>query len=389
MQNSVKSNIWKLHLNTFLNDIMFFIPILVPFLKDFGFSMNQILISEAAYAITLVLLEVPSGYFADRYGRKTSIIIGALLNIVGFTLYAIFQNFSQFVVANIVIGLGYAFISGADSALLYESLEQIKQSKAFKKVQGTNFALGRTASVLSTLLGGWLVTLSPRLPFYLTIPSFILIFLISLTLHETKIHHEIHEGWGHFKEIVKDSLSINKKLRNFLLFTSVTGFFTLGFFLNQDYMAFIGLPLVYFGIVVALMNVSSGFFAHYAERIEAHIGRKLSLMAIPLLTVVAWLGMAFSNNFWILPLLLVSSAMWGFSTPIFAEFIHKITTKDRRATVMSIMSLLRRLAFTLFAPIIGYIADIFTIQEAFLIGAVILLLLSLVSLLSLRRVKLI
>ena len=387
LSGSLKSNIWKLHLNTFFNEALFFIPILVPFLKDFGFSMNQILLAEAAYSLTLVFLEVPSGYFADRYGRKTSIIIGSIFNVIGFTLYATFQNFWQFVLANIVIGIGIAFVSGADSALLYESLEQIKQTKLFKKAQGTNFAFGRLSSIVSTLLGGWLVTVSPRLPFYLTIVPIGLILLISLTLKETKIHHEIHEVWPHFKEIVKDSLVINKKLRNFLFFTSVTGFFTLGFFLNQDYMSFIGLPLVYFGLVVAAMSFSSGFFAKYATQIEARAGKGLSLMAMPILTAFAWLGMAIFTDFWILPLLLVSSAMWGFSTPIFADFIYDIVSKDRRATVMSIMSLMRRLAFALFAPIAGYFADVFSIREALLLSATILLALSVISLLSLRRVK--
>lgn len=385
----IQNNIWKIHLNTFLNETMFFIPILVPFLKDFGFSMEQILLGESAFALTLVFLEVPSGYFADRLGRKTSIVTGAVFNIIGFTLYATFQSFWQFVIANIVIGVGLAFVSGADSALLYESLEQLKKLNIYKKVQGDNFAFGRAASIISTLLGGWLVTIYPRLPFYLTIPSYVLILFVSLTLHETKVHHEIQEGWGHFKDIVRDSLFINKKLRNLLFFTGVSGFFTLGFFLNQEYMRFIGLPLVYFGIVIAAMNIASGLGAKYAEKIESRIGKKASLIAILLLPALSWIGMALFDNWWALPLLVVSSLFWGFSTPIFSEFIHKITTQDRRATVMSIMSLLRRLAFTLVAPIVGYISDILTIQAALMTTAVILLAISSISLISLKRVKVI
>ncbi len=388
-KKDMQSNIWKLYLISFFGGVMFFIPILVPFLMDFGFSMHQIFLAEATFAITLVILEVPSGYFADRYGRKISIVLGALLHIFGFALYAGFQNFWQFVLANIIIGMGVAFISGADSALIYESLEQINQKKRYKKVQGNNFAISRLASVASTLIGAWLFTLAPRLPFYLSVVPFIFIFFVTLTLHETKVHHEIHEGWGHFREIIKDSLFSNKKLRNFLLFTSIGAFFTIGFFMNEAYMSFIELPLIYFGVVIALMNIASGLAAKYAENIENYIGKPMSLMAMVFLPAIAWMGMALFNSFWVLPLLILSSLLWGFSSPIFSEFIHEMTTKDRRATVISISGLLTRLVFTLVAPLIGYITDVFSVQEALLLGAVILVVSGSISILSLKKVKVI
>lgn len=388
-KRQIANNIWKLHLNTFLSEMMFFIPILVPFLKDFGFSMEQILVAESLYAMTLVILEVPSGYFADRMGRKKSIVTGAVLNVLGFYLYASFQTFWQFALANIVIGVGYAFISGADSALLYESLEQIKKLEIYKKVQGANFSWGRIASVTSTLLGGWLVTVEPRLPFYLTVPFFVLLLLNSLTLHETKVHHEIHEGWPHFKKIVKDSFYENKTLRNFLFFTGLTGFFTLGFFLNQEYMNFIQLPLVYFGAVIAAMNIASGLAAKYAAKIESIIGQKASLLVIPILPALSWILMGVFETLWIIPILIISSLLWGYSTPIFSEFLNKITTQDRRATVTSISNLLKRLFFSLFSPAIGYVSDVFTIQEALLLSAFILTLGGLISFASLKKVKII
>lgn len=385
----IKSNIWKLHLNTFLKDVLFFIPVLVPLLNQLGFDMQQILLGEAAYALALVILEVPSGYFADRFGRKTSIIIGSVFNVIGFTLYAAFQNFEQYVLANIIIGIGYAFISGADTALLYESLEQTNQLDKYKKVQGTNFAWGRVSSVISTIIGGFLITMGPRLPLYLTIIPFILILFVSLTLRETRVHHEIQEHWTHFKEIVKDSLFFNKKLRNFLLFTSVSGFFVLGIFLGQEYMEFIGLPLAFFGLIMALMNVFSGLASRYAEQIEKYLGSTLSLAVIAFASAFAWLAMGFLQTLWAIPLLIISSIIWGYSTPIFAEFIQKIAQPDRRATVMSIMGLLNRLVYCLFAPIIGYINDIFTIQQALQLGSVIMLAIGTVTLWSLKKVRVI
>lgn len=70
MQFSVKSNIWKMQVLNFINWFLVIIPTLVIFYQAHGLSMKQVMIIQAVFSISLVLIEIPSGYFADRFGRK-------------------------------------------------------------------------------------------------------------------------------------------------------------------------------------------------------------------------------------------------------------------------------------------------------------------------------
>ncbi|MFP3860730.1 MAG: MFS transporter [Bacteroidales bacterium] len=122
--NSLQANIIKLYLIKISKWFMLFMPIIVLFYKNNGLSMQDIFTLKAAYSIAIVLLEIPSGYIADVLGRKKTLIIGAFLGFAGFLIYDFSFNFWGFLMAELVLGIGQSLISGADSALLYDSLKK-------------------------------------------------------------------------------------------------------------------------------------------------------------------------------------------------------------------------------------------------------------------------
>jgi MFS family permease len=74
----------KLHRNikliyslAFFHSFMIIAPVLVPFFVSKGLSLAEVFYLQAVYATTIVLLEAPSGYFADLFGRRRLLIIGA------------------------------------------------------------------------------------------------------------------------------------------------------------------------------------------------------------------------------------------------------------------------------------------------------------------------
>ena len=111
-------------------------PIVVLFYQDNGLSMSQIFILQAIYSISIVALEIPSGYFADALGRKNTIVAGAILGFLGFLIYSFSIGFIGFVLAQIVLGFGQSMISGADSAILYDSLVDSKKENDYLKHEG-------------------------------------------------------------------------------------------------------------------------------------------------------------------------------------------------------------------------------------------------------------
>ena len=129
--SSLKSNIPKLYWIKALRWFMLMMPIVVLFFQDNGLSMSDVMLLQALFAISVVIFEVPSGYLADMIGRRQSIFWGCILGTAGFSIYSFSFGFYGFLLAEIVLGIGSSLISGADSALIYESLLANKKQKDY------------------------------------------------------------------------------------------------------------------------------------------------------------------------------------------------------------------------------------------------------------------
>ncbi|MFH1632014.1 MAG: MFS transporter [bacterium] len=93
----------------------------VPMLLDYGFTYSQIAIINAIYWGALILSEVPTGMIADGRGRGFSVVMGALFHMVGGLLYSVARAFPLAVLAEVMIAVGSAFLSGALSAWIADA----------------------------------------------------------------------------------------------------------------------------------------------------------------------------------------------------------------------------------------------------------------------------
>ena len=82
MNRSLQNNIRTIYLLGFFQSFMVVIPVFVPLLQGYGLSMSQVLQTQAMFALTIALCEVPSGYIADMWGRRQAILIGSALNAI-------------------------------------------------------------------------------------------------------------------------------------------------------------------------------------------------------------------------------------------------------------------------------------------------------------------
>ena len=122
MKASIQSNFWKLYAIVGLRWFLLIMPIIVLFFEENGLSLTDSMVLQAVFSIAVIVLEVPSGYYADVIGRRNSLVFGATLAFFGFVTYALAHGFWTFLAAELILGLGASFISGTDSALLYDSL---------------------------------------------------------------------------------------------------------------------------------------------------------------------------------------------------------------------------------------------------------------------------
>ena len=368
-----KNNIWKYYIFMFLRQFMLILPIMVLFYQENGLTMNQIgFLATIAGAITLIL-EVPSGAFADLYGRKKSMIIGSLIITAGYFVRAVSMNFINFCIAMSLISLGAAFVSGADKALLYDSLKELKKEKLFKKIAGTANFLSLLAMGLGSFFGGLIAAYGLRTVHYSIVIPFFLAFLISFTFKEPKRYKKIIKS-NYFKHL-KEGLIFtftHKKVRLLILLSSLTvGFMLVSHIFFQPYMKQIGIVPTSFGVFYLMFLGISAISSKGAYIIEEKIGKSKSIIAIPLILALQLFLMSNFSFYYSFLFLFLGQFIWGFTSPIVGHYINDNVKSHHRATILSINAMGYQIIWAIFAPLIGWFVDIWTLQTALLIQAAI------------------
>lgn len=149
-------------------------------------SGAEAIILYSVYDISTTVLEVPSGYFSDRIGRRFTLILSAICMLLGCLALAIGGSFAVFALGQCLIGAGTAFKSGTDSSLLYESLAATGRADEveIQELRAWRFTL--TGFALSAVVGGAMSLWSPASPFYATAASFAVVFFVVLRMAEPK-----------------------------------------------------------------------------------------------------------------------------------------------------------------------------------------------------------
>ena len=362
----LKANIWKFYLLRILTKFAFFAPIIVLFWQDNGLSLTEIMILQSIYSIAIVLMEVPTGYFADVFGRRKSLIHAGTFTGLGFFAYSLGSSFMHFAVAEILIAFGLALASGADTAFLYDTLKDLKQEKQFKKIWGNMFFYGLLVLAFSSIAGGYIGKINFRWTLSATAFFIALTIPIAFSMHEPRRHKKIFKKGYTYElyKILKYALVKNKKLRWLLIYSGLTyGLLQAVIWFYQPYFELGGLDIIYFGFVYAAFNIIAATTGKYAHILEGKLGEKFSLALIPLLIAVAYLLMGKFVFIFGFVFAFLHQFTRGFSKVVLADYINKLTKSEIRATVLSGANLLQRLAYALIIPFAGWYADIYTIPQ--------------------------
>jgi MFS family permease len=106
--------------------------------------------------LALAALEWPTGWFADRFGHRASLIVGSVLQTVGMLLCWLAAGVPGLLAASVVVAAGDAFRSGADQALLYRSCVAAGREDRFLRIEAGTYSLQLVALVSLTLVGGFI-----------------------------------------------------------------------------------------------------------------------------------------------------------------------------------------------------------------------------------------
>lgn len=345
-------------------------PIVVLFYQSNTMSMHDIFVLKAIYSIAIVAMEIPSGWMADVWGRKKTLILGSILGSAGFLLYSFSYGFLAFVVAEIILGIGHSFVSGADSAMLYDSLKADNKTDKYTREEGRMASAGNFAEAIAGVVGGFLAAISLRTPFYFQFAVAAIAIPAALTMIEPKIH--TNKQVLSIKKLLKNirtTFVSNQNLRVSILLSAVTGTATLTFaWLVQPFFKAIGLPVEFFGIFWTALNLSVGISSIFAYKVEEFLGKRWSILMVILLLSVGYFLAGISISYWGLAFLFLFYLVRGIATPIFKNYINQYTESDVRATMLSVRNFIIRIAFAVIGPLLGWITDNVSLNKAFLLA---------------------
>ena len=348
-------------------------PVVVLFYQDNGMGMQEIFILKAIYSVAIVTMEVPSGWMADVWGRKKTLFIGSLLGASGFLMYSFSFGFWAFVAAEIVLGVGHAFVSGADSAMLFDSLKASGKTDQYIKHEGRITSAGNFAEAIAGVIGGLLAAISLRTPFYFQFAVAAIAIPAAFTLVEPKIHSIEHiHSIRKMVLNIKHTLTTNHNLRISILLSAITGTATLTFaWLVQPYFLAINLPVELYGIFWTALNLTVGVSSVFAHRVEFFLGKTWSLVVIILLITTGYFLTGIFISLWGMAFLFLFYLMRGVATPILKNYINQYTQSEIRATIFSVRDFIIRIVFAVIGPLLGWITDNISLKSAFLLAGAI------------------
>nr|WP_232222860.1 MFS transporter [Sulfitobacter guttiformis] len=307
-------------------------------------SGAEAIILYSVYDISVTVLEVPSGYFSDRIGRRLTLLLSTLCSLLGCLALALGGSFSLFVLGQALLGAGVAFKSGTDSSLLYESLEHAGRANEIEAQEVRIWRFTLAGFALSAVLGGAMSLWFPTLPFYATAGAYALAALIVWRMEE--------QPRTATEAVTMQLASLRAAFLNpvlawlFGLSVLMYGFSHLPFVFGQPFiltaLSNMGLaaqaPLVSGAVTCAMMLVSV-LASLVALQLRRAIGLPLLLLSAFALQIALVSALAISTSAIVIGILLLRIVPDSLSTPFILARVHPLLQAGTRATYLSLKSL--------------------------------------------------
>lgn len=184
----------------------------VAILAARGFNLVEIGIAETLFHITSLLFEIPSGVFADVFGRKKMLIVSSVMRFTGNIVMICSRNFCTVCLSMAFQALSYNFASGSNDALAYDSLKEVQLERCFEKYASNQLIIYAVCGGPSTLCVGLSLSLGYKTAYGIDVIFSIVTVFILLSLYEIYGKEKANGKsiWNNLYECFKESLRFIK-----------------------------------------------------------------------------------------------------------------------------------------------------------------------------------
>jgi MFS family permease len=355
----------KYFLLKFLLGLHFFNAVTLPFFMDWGgLSFAQTMILQSWFSFWLFALEVPTGAVADFLSRKLSILLGALVITLGALVYGSIPNFYMFLGGEFLFASGFALLSGASEAWLYDTLVEQGQEERVKNLIGTAHSFHLAGMLVAAPIGGWIAQIMGlNFPMLMMAGASFLAFLLGFTLKEPEVVSSKSESKRYIEVIQKGFKYLRQDgLARFIMLDAIivgiSSYYVI--WSEQAVLKNVGVDLKWFGLVHALMLLTeiviSSRFRWFDRQLEKMPVNYAQLSGA--LTTVGFMLVFLWQNWLAAILFIILSGGFGLTREKYmSAVLHQRISSEQRATIISAMSMFKRMVIVIINPGFGWLAE--------------------------------
>jgi len=341
-------------------------------------------IVDVIFWIVSLLVAMPAGAFADRYGRKRAVVLGVAIWMTGIISFGLSDSFVTFALSNAIWAFGAGFLWGAGSAYLYDTLVEVHAEARYPAVTSRAALYSYLGTALASLVGGVIILTTARLDLTLVlygVPG-LGALVLGLTFQEPSVPRKPESSmFGQIAAGLRTARG-NRQIVLVIFFQVLVGFVSYmmalfrGVFLNQTLSGdLVVVAIIYCGFYV-VAAISGGLTGRFMNRFGEWGGLVLVFVMVfapfPVIYLIA--QRAFSSDFaGILAVLtqLPDYVVWGIEAVLITTIINRRVGSDGRATVLAIEMFCSTLVIAIVEPVAGLVATDYSLGTGLAMGALV------------------
>ncbi|RDY71328.1 MFS transporter [Halobacillus trueperi] len=341
-------NIQLLFWAEIFGNFRFIQPVLTLFYFARGLDETMILLVMTFFSIGVLLGELPTGVIADRFGAKRAFLIGSVLSILAHGLLIFAFDPWVFFASSFLTGFAATFFSGADEALIYESLKESNEENLMDRAMGQIGSARFIVSIFVVIIGAFLAKDLNENQFRLLLMLGVFFMLIQF-IFLLFIKNPPNQGGVRtpmVKQVIEGYQAIRKTPQVLWMFINISLVFipAVAIFekFDQKLLVDAGLPVYGIGIVYAVTALIGFVAARSIGWMTKRVTRVQLLFITGILAVLSLTAAALLHNqLWtVLLAIVLLKLVSAIRYPVYSQLANDIIPSNVRATTISLLSIL-------------------------------------------------
>ncbi len=329
-----------------------------------GLGIDQVFYLSIVWSITTLLFEIPSGYLADRFGRKRTLLLGLLFlisaTIINFQAY----NFIEFSIVITLLSAAFSCFSGTEEAMLYDSLKETGKEKDMTHYNGRlhsarhifKIFLPTIGVLIASQLANWQFNILIGVDLFGAIIAFIVLLFLTEPKHLSSVaEKEIDIFKESFETLKQNPFLFRAAMNKIIIFVS-------GFLIFRIYQPFLvekGLPIIFLAVYYFLLHIISFGLQWKIGALEKKFGAPKILNWSAIFSIFGLIILIIVNNPWFLTLAILFVTLLEIGRePVFATAMNNRIKSRSRATTLSNLNALKSFVDIPLLLLAGWLAKI-------------------------------